>query len=398
MVVSAQRFREFVSTKFKLSYWANRQQDRARQNPQVSASLIFRAMVYQSVLGLGSFLSLDHWLRGASAAALLESAGRRRGSDTTVLKALGAWQWARLREASYALHAFLGAQGWNTRTLSSGRKVKLAVVDGSCFGGMWAVALGFAGKVWQTLELKLTKGRGHELAGARVLLSRVSKHLGVGWATHILYDGLMMVRKDFKRAILQWHCHLVVKTTEETLEIVQSTRAAWEKADEQMLRRSGVEIVRGTDAARSLEYVIYAQAGIRWEGLAFPLKVAWVRQTHLKGQRAGQTEEHWVITTDESLRAEEMREMGQARWAIENHGFKALNAAIGSKKGYLKNNKARAAQILMGSIGKTLLQAFGQWLSQQPNWQGWGIKKTCRWVGQMIEQSANELPGCGSSP
>ncbi|MGD1017986.1 MAG: hypothetical protein ABSA12_01575 [Verrucomicrobiia bacterium] len=47
---------------------------------------------------------------------------------------------------------------------------------------------------------------------------------------------------------------------------------------------------------------------------------------------AGQTFEFWVLTTDESLRAAEMRELAHARWAIENNGFKHSNAVVGSKR------------------------------------------------------------------
>jgi len=398
MQVSAKAFAQFVETQFKLRVQASRQRDRARQKPQVSASHIFRALLWQAVLELGSFLALDHWLRGASAALWLAPQGSRRGSDTTLLKALGQWDWGRLRQSSYALHAFLSQRGYAAQTLSSGRRVKLAVVDGSCMGGVWAVALGFAGRVWQTLDLERSRGRGHELAAARRLLGRVSCRLGAGWATHLLYDGLMAVRADFERAILRWGVHLLVKTTEQSLEVIQSCRAAWQGPSEAALGALGVEVARGVDAARQMQYVICAQGGIEWEGLRWKLKVAWVRQTPLKGARAGQSEEYWVLSTDESLRAEEMRALAQARWGIENRAFKALNAAIGSKKRYLKNPQVRLAQILMGSMGQSLVAAFREWLSEQAGGQSWDAKQTRRWVGRELERTVQELSGCGSSP
>ncbi|MGH9556727.1 MAG: hypothetical protein ACRD2Y_12990 [Terriglobales bacterium] len=400
MVANAQAFRHFVQTQFQLSHWAARQRDDARRQPQITAAFIFRALVYQAVLCLDSLLSVDQWLRSPQARRLLEHTGRRSGSDTTLLRALGAWQLWRSRQAGYALHLWLRDQGWATRTLASGRRVKPAVVDGSCFGGMWAVALGFAGRVWQTVDVVRTHGRGHELAGARRVLGRARQRLGPGFATHVLYDGLMAVRKDFERARLQWDTHLVVKTTEESLEVVQSCRAAWCALADEALRALGVEVARGVDVERMVEYVVCAQSGIRWDGLAWPLVVAWVRETPLKGKRAGQTEECWVLSSDESLRAEELRELAHLRWAIENQGFKTLNASVGSKRAYLKDDHAREALLLIESLGLALVGAFEVWLTQQKGWRGWGVKKTRRWLGRCVEWTAleDEVLGCGGSP
>jgi len=400
MVGVAKAFQHFVETKFHFSAWAAKQRDGARRRPQVTPAFIFKALVFQSVLGLGSVLALDQWLRSPQCPKLLPRSSQRRGSDTTLLRALSAWRYPATRQASDALHRKLRALGAASRTLSSGRKVTLAVVDGSCFGSMWAAALGIAGQVWQTLDVQRYRQRGKELPAARLLMRRASQRLGRGFATHLLYDGLMAVREDFSRAQLQWGMHLVVKTTEATLEIIASARQAWRALSESQWRAAGVEVVRGVDAERGCEYEIWAQADIHWEGLMWPLKLARVRETPLKGPRAGQTEEFWVITTDESLRAAEMREVAHARWAIENLGFKATNAAVGSKRGYLKDAHARVAMLLIWSIGLALLAAFEWWLTSQHDWQGWGAKKTRRWVSCLIEWNieSDEVNECGGSP
>jgi hypothetical protein len=316
------------------------------------------------------------------------------------LRALSVWRYPATRKASDALHRKLRALGAASRTLSTGRRVTLAVVDGSCFGGMWAAALGVAGGVWQTLDVQRYSKRGKELPGARRLLGRVTKRLGKGFATHLLYDGLMAVRADFSRAQLQWGLHLVVKTTEQTLEIIASARQAWSALGESAWRAAGVEVVRGVDATRACEYEIWAQGDIHWEGLAWPLKLARVRETPLKGPRASQTEEFWVLTTDQSLRAAELRELAHARWAIENLGFKATNAAVGSKRGYLKDAHARVAMLLIWSLGLALLAAFEWWLQRQHDWRGWGAKKTRHWVSCLMQWNieTDEVNECGGSP
>jgi len=260
--------------------------------------------------------------------------------------------------------------------------------------------LSCAGEVHHVVDVEPSRGRGHELADSRRLLARAVKRLGTGFATHLLYDGLMAVRKDFVRAQHIWGLHLVVKTQEATLEVVQSCRAAWQGRSDAALRAVGVAVARGVDDQRTVAYVVCAQRGIAWEGLDDPLNVAWVRETPLKGKRAGQTEEFWVLTTDATLRAAEMRDVAHARWAIENLGFKATNAQVGSKLGYIRNARVKEMLLLLWSWGLALLGAWQWWLSQQPAWQQWRVRKTKWLIGLVLTVTAlgGEVSGCGGSP
>ena len=402
MVVQASAFRHFVETEYKLSYWASQQHDRARRRPVVKPPAIFRAGVGQGALGLGSVLQVDQWLRTPAAQRFIGHAPDApcRGSDSTLLRALGQWELGPARDATYAVHLWLRDQGQANRPLASGRGVRLAVVDGSCFGGVWASVLGFAGAFYYSVDVERYAGRGHELAASRAVLARATERLGAGFATHLLYDGLMADRADFATARRQWGLHLVVKTTEQTLALVAESRALWTPMTPAQLRAAGVEVVGGVDDTRAVRYTVCAQGGMRWEGLGFPLKLAWVRETHLKGQYVGQTFEFWVLTTDESLGAAELRELAHARWAIENNGFKYLNAAVGSKQAYLKDAAAKEALLLLWGIGLALREAFRLWLETQAAWRDWGVKKTARLLSQCILWSAmeDEVLGCGGSP
>lgn len=402
MVAQARAFQHFVETEYKLGYWASQQQDRARRRPLVKPSAIFRAGVGQGVLELGSVLQVDQWLRTNAAQRFIgqPTDALCRGSDSTLLRALGQWELGPTRAATYALHLWQRDQGQAQRVLSSGRSVRLAVVDGSCFGGVWASVLGFAGSFYYSVDLERYAGRGHELAASRAVVARATERLGTGFATHLLYDGLMADRADFAMARRHWGLHLVVKTSEQTLALVADSRALWSAATPTQLRAAGVEVVSGVDEARAVSYTVCAQGGMRWEGLVFALKLAWVRETHLKGKYAGQTVEFWVITTDESLQASEMREVAHARWAIENNGFKRTNAAVGSKKAYLKDAAAKEALLLLWGIGLALQTAFRLWLESQAAWRDWGVKKTARLLSQCILWSGleDEVLGCGGSP
>ena len=402
MVTQTSAFQPFVETEYKLSYWASQQQDGARRRPLVKPAAIFRAAIGQAAWGLDSVLKLDQRLRTRTAQRFIGQPphARCRGSDSTLLRALGQWDLGPTRDAAYALHLWQRDQGRANRTLSSGRTVRLAVVDGSCFGGVWASVLGFAGAFYYSVDVERYAGRGHELAASRSMVTRASERLGAGFATHLLYDGLMADRADFATARRQWGLHLVVKSSEQTLSLIADSRALWSAATPEALRAAGVEVVSGVDAARAVSYTVCAQGGMRWEGLVFPLKLAWVRETHLKGKYAGQTFEFWVLTTDESLGAEELREMAHARWVIENNGFKHLNAAVGSKKAYLKDAAAKEALLLLWGIGLALAEAYWVWLETQAAWRNWGVKKTAWLVSQWILWSAmqDEVLGCGGSP
>jgi len=377
-------FQRFAETRYQIAYWASKQRDRARRKPEISAGTIFEALLYQPVLGKGSLLQQDQWLRTAQAKALLRSDRPMVASDTTVLKALGKWDLEPTRQALYAHHLHLRDQGQATVRLSTGRKIKLAIVDGSQMGKHTASVLAMAGEVYHLLDAEPSPGRGHELKTSRRLLRRAVKRLGKGFATHVVYDGLAANRIDLAFVHRRIGAHLVVKTQEETLEILQSSKAAWEKLPEKTLKKAGVEIVEGLDAEHGVRYRIYAQGGIVWEGLKEPLKLAWVKETHLKGKYKGQTLSFWVITTDESLTAEECREIAHDRWAIETNGFKELNEQVGSKRGYIKNPHVKEALLLIWGLGMSLLKAFWRWLDSQEEWVRWGVKKTKKLIAQVI--------------
>lgn len=331
---NAQSFRQFADQQYQFGSWLRRQRDRARRHPRVPAAQVALTVIGQVFFALRSLLRVDQWLRTPAARGWLGVAAHApRGSDTTLLRVLGAWERGRLRQANYALQQTRRRGRQDRTVLSTGQELVLAIVDGTDLGGHRFSVLGFAGAVWQPVDVEPSRGRGHELADSRRLVRRTVQQLGTGFATHLLYDGLMAVKQDFVRAKNLWGLHLVVKTKEETLEVVPSCRAAWQGQRAAALRAVGVDVAQGVDAARGVSYRVCAQSGIAWDGLDEPLNVAWVQESPLKGPRAGQTEEFWVLTTDGTLRAVELREVAHARWGIENLGFKATSAQVGSQLG-----------------------------------------------------------------
>ena len=57
-----------------------------------------------------------------------------------------------------------------------------------------------------------------------------------------------------------------------------------------------------------------------------------------------------LTTTDATLTATELRELGHARWGIENLGFKAINAQVGSKLGYIQKARGYDCTLVNGEV------------------------------------------------
>lgn len=393
--MNAKAFRNFARREYKIHHWASVQKDLARENPQITAGTIYEDVVYGTVVGCRSVLQLDQKGRFPSFKELVGSGRAMVASDTTVLRALSQWDLDRARMANYATQVRLRQEGLAHVRLSSGRRITLGVVDGTNVGGHWMSVLGFAGAVtFAPVDLEISEGRGHELATSRALLMRAREKLGRGFATHVGYDGLMADRIDLAFLCKGLKSHLVVKTREEdSLEIIQSSKEIWSKLSKKELARDcGVEIIEGLDEQRGVAYEVYAQGGILWKGLELPLKLAWVKMRHLKGRLKGQTETFWVITTDQSLSAAELREIAHLRWRIENNAFKELSEQLGTKRAYIKNVHAKQAVMLMGFMGMTLLQAFELFLETFEEWHQWRVRKTKRVVGYVVEFG---IPGEG---
>lgn len=371
------------------------QKDAARKNPQITAGMIYQDVIYGTVVGCRSVLQLDQKGRFPSFKKLVGSDRDMVASDTTVLRALSQWDLERARMANYATRVRLRQEGLGHVRLSSGRKINLAVVDGTDVGGHLMSVLGFAGAVtFQPVDLEPSEGRGHELVTSRALMLRAQEKLGRGFATHVGYDGLMADRIDLAFIHKGLGAHLLIKTREEgSLDIVQSSKEIWSKLSKKELARDcGVEIIEGCDEQRGVAYEVYAQGGIMWKGLELPLKLAWVKMRHLKGRLKGQTETFWVITTDQSLSAAELREIAHLRWRIENNAFKALSEQLGTKRAYIKNATAKQALMLMGFLGMTLLEAFEWFLETFEEWHQCRVRKTKRMVGYVVEFG---IPGEG---
>lgn len=288
-----------------------------------------------------SFHQIDLFARQPEARKWLGSRRRMVASDATGWRVLPGVQPAQLRDQIRETYLTVRRGGHGTLELPSGRRLRAGALDGSALGGRFATAFEFLGAHAATIDLEPVENPGKELPGAEVLLRRLFATYGAKTVDLVRGDGLYLTQQMMRLCREDLGTHLLVKTTElDSLNILKDAEALFTAP-----RSMGREIERkeGSDLVRKLRYQIWAARGFHPDGYSGELKVARVQVTPMKGPRKGQTETFWVVTTDLSLSAEDLRELAHLRWSIENHGFRAMNDHMNSKHQWTRG--ARAAEV-----------------------------------------------------
>lgn len=349
-------FAKFREETFSMSTQTRSLRD-SRQRPQIPISTIYEVTSDMVPFGLKSLLQVDQLGRTEAARRWYKSDRALVVSDTTIERCLRRICMVDLIRIQHETVRGVRRAKLASCKLPSGREVKLGIVDGSEFGGFYATVLVLAGKSDAVVDLEMCKGRGDELRSARRMLKRVMGTFGRNFFDVLATDGLYMVKEDFRTAVEEYGCHLVVKTEEETLEIIQDARELFFATDPDI--RGEIERVCGTDVERGCTYEILCAGGFRWEGLECKFKVALVREIYWKPKDGREAEEtFWVITTDETLSAEDMRELAHRRWIIENHLFRRLNSLVKSKRRLTKDPHVREALLRIWMTAITQLGAY----------------------------------------
>lgn len=347
-----------------------------RKKPQIPIGTLFLFVVLGLVLRKKSFHQMDLWARTEAAKRFL---GSRRGmvaSDATLWRVLPTMALGQLREflqQAYLKWKQLMSAGL---TLPSGRKLRVGIVDGSMFGRFYASCLQVkADRGDFFVDLEVGEGKGKELPTTERLLCRVAKRHGRRFVDILLADGLYITQRFLTRC-RRLGLHVLVKTSEEeSLNILQDARSIFDSSQ----RGDGVERTKGVDADRNVAYETWAAAGFRHTGYAGSLKVARVVERPLKPRKGrGASETFWVITTDESLSAADLRELAHRRWSVENNGFKMLNEQMNSKHIWTRGSHSRPTfEVLMLCMFLSfgMLKAFGATLDESQLWERWKLRK-----------------------
>jgi hypothetical protein len=341
------------------------------------------------VLGLGSLLRLDQYLRTSRGKKLFGSS-RPVVSDSTVSRSLVGF-------ALTPLHAMLEAVYAAGRRVGVGRctitrtPLRIGAIDGSCFGPFQASCFAEIGSVSLMGGLEPIPTRGKELPASKKLVKKLVARFGKRFVDLILLDGLY-VAQDFLRTCLKGEIDFLIKTREEGLSIIQDAMGLFRHYQEYA---RDIEHIQGTDVERMRAYEVYALEGFFLDGVDPEIKVAWVVETDL---RSGETTEFWVLTSLQTLTAEEMRQLAHWRWDIENNGFKTLNALVHTKHLYAHDPHAAQAVTLSLFIAGNILQLFLDQISLQEIYARFGkVKRTRRFLQGELRDSVDTLPAFDTS-
>lgn len=349
-------FREFSEQNFSLCS-ALRQISEPRKCPQIPLTTVLQCVVQMVALGQRSLLQVDQHARSPGVKAWHGVKKRAMVvSDSTLERVVGQSSVAQARGVLYHCVQSLNTPGTLSIKLNSGRRIRAGVVDGSHFGGFPGCVLAVAGTVAAPVDIQMYSP-GKELAASRELLSRVADIFGKRFVDIVIGDGLYISKDHIVHCKEQFRCEALVKTSEKNLCLIQDAEGLFALADAQT---PGIECVEGIDAERGVRYKVTAAGGFRWDDLPYRFKVARVEEEKLK-PKPGQDkcERFWVITTDESLNALEMRQLAHLRWQIENNVFKRLNELVGSKRGWIRNAQLKAVLLVLWLVG---LLVFGYYL------------------------------------
>jgi hypothetical protein len=383
------QFSRYCNDKFHLQTKARRLKE-FRKEPQIPMATVFLFMVGGLALQKRSFHQIDLFARQPEARGWVGSDRCMVLSDATLWRVLPKMDRPQLREELQQAYVLLRKQGHDKVVLPGGRQVRAAAVDGSVFGKRSASVVEILGEHATVIDLQPWEGEGRELPCSERVLQRVFKRHGQGFVDVVLGDGAYITQGMLRLCREELGTHLLVKSKElGTLNILKDAEAIFSSAE----FARDVERVSGVDEERGMRYQVWAARGFDHAGFEGELKVARVVIEMLKGPRKGETERFWIITTDVTLTAGQMRELAHLRWSIENHAFRALNAAVNSKHVWTRGKHAAEvfeALMLLMFLAFTLVLAYRSQLQGAALWESRGLRRIT--VGYLVECWLLSLP------
>lgn len=378
------RFRAFYEQHFRLKERVRTLSD-GRARPRIGVASIFLALFYGGVLGLGSLLGLDQFLRTRGGRKLFGSSGPLV-SDSTLSRSLSGFRLAGLHALLQAVYAAGRVLGIGRCPIGEGRW-RIGVIDGSQFGRFMASCFAEIGSVCVIGGLEQIPKRGKELPASEQLLRKLLARFGPRWVDLVLLDGLYVAQGFLRVCLEECHIDFLIKTQEAGLNILRDAMGIFRNY---RTYAQDIEWIEGTDAQRMVSYQVYALEGFFLEGVDAPIKVAWVQEEDL---RTGELREFWVLTSLEELTAAQMRELAHWRWDIENNGFKSLNNLVHTKHLYAHDLHAAEAMILILFIAGNLLHLFLAQTTPEEIEAFFGkMKVTRRFLQEQLRVSVGELP------
>gem|GEM_PF-853753 len=380
-------YKKYCTEIFSIQTWNGKIRDK-RKRPVIGTDQVFHGICQMPVLGQESFLAWDEYARTPEALKWHGSDRTMVASDSSLERIAGGMERYGIEQIGYEVTDKADEQALWDLKLPSGKKLRLGIVDGHHAGGIWASVLAISGKVTGVVDLERYRNRGCELEASRRVLKRAFGKLGKGFFGIVGGDGLYATKEDFQLC-LDHGSHLLVKTDEETLTVVQDAKHLFHVQNANKLE--GIFQHRGHDPKRDVDYEVMGSEGFQWQGHG--LTVAWVQEWALDS-KTGVVErtEFYVLTTATGLTGKDLRELAHLRWEIENNIFKRLNHLIGSKRTWSRTAYVMEILLRIWMIGLTLLGAYlfeQGWKKFKETWQT--MKSTWRAVTRLMVRSLHQL-------
>lgn len=386
-------FSRFCNDLFHLR-WKAQGLTEFRKRPQVPMATLFQFLVGSLALRRRSFHQIDLFGRQKEVRQWMGTSRYMVASDATFWRVLPGMDPDEVREILQQAWVLLRRQGHGKIALPQGRVLRAAAVDGSGLGGRYASVLEILGTHAAVIDLEPCENRGKELPSAERLLLRAAERHGEGFVDVLLGDGLYITQAMINLCRTRLGIHLLVKTSEKDLVIIQNAEGIFNSTSP----ARPVEHVKDLDLPRGVAYEIHAVDGLRHVDSPHPLKVARVKLDRLKGQCRGSQETFWIVTTDQTLTARQMRELAHRRWSIENEGFRALSAAVDSKHVWTRGKNAAAIfpiLMLLMFLAFTLTLAFHAHLDAKVLWETFRLKRAT--LGHLVDCFLLSLPGAAGA-
>ena len=178
-------FTRFCTDKFDLRLKAQSLFE-PRKRPEIPISRIFLLVVGALALRKQSFHQIDLFARNKGAKKWLGTRRSMVASDATLWRVLPQMNRTELRALVHQAYRLLRKRGHGQLELPSGRKIRAAAVDGTCWGKRYASAVEMLGEAPMILDFAPAPGEGHELATSEAVLRRLFYQfhdLRAGWPT-----------------------------------------------------------------------------------------------------------------------------------------------------------------------------------------------------------------------
>lgn len=312
-----------------------------------SNRMIYQFIFLMSAFGKDAFLKMDQAGRFIKLKQLFRIERFRDErlrhcvvSDTTIIDRLNEMEVKELRRISYDVLQ---------SGLRSGFIRPIAFVDGTGLSGRLYSCLCFMTRWGDVLmvDCEEIEKRGKELAASQRVIERCCEYLGKGKIKLLLVDMLYFNEGFYRLREAGYVADILIKYTPDPdkafeqpyrkiLQRFEEMRDLYlnpeqKKSDRQKLYRLNFRYTSAYDEDHRLSYEIYRAGN---NGLDNRYAIARIIESNDKGQML---HDFYIITTDKTLSASRMRELGHQRWYIENDGFKRLNAHLGSKRIWSKH-------------------------------------------------------------